>query len=214
MISEYNIARCIVNVCRKVEQKGFVTATDGNISARLPNGNILITPSSMNKGQVEIDDLVEMTLDGTCVAGKRKPSTEILMHYFIYRHRSDVNAVVHCHPVYATGFAAARVPLTPNVFPEVVVQFGNVPLAQYATPSTESVAESLKPFVTDHDAILLANHGVVTYGADLWEAYYKMEKVEHIAHMMFVAHVLGGAIPLTHEQISELHKLSETIYKK
>lgn len=214
MTAVHNIERSIVDVCRKVEQKGFVAATDGNISARLPNGNILITPSSMNKGQVEVDDLVEMTLDGAYVAGKHKPSTEILMHYFIYRYRNDVNAVVHCHPMYATGFAAARVPLTPNVFPEEILQFGNIPLAPYATPSTESVAESLRPFVKDHDAILLANHGVVTCGTDVWDAYFKMEKVEQLAHMLFVANFLGGAKQLTDVQIAELNKLSDTIYKK
>lgn len=214
MLLRPHIARAVVDVCRKVEQKGFVAATDGNISARLQNGNILATPTSLNKGLVQVDDLVELTLDGVQHSGKRKPSTEMLMHYFIYSHRSDVNAVVHCHPVYATGFAAARIPLTPDIFPEVVVQFGNIPLADYATPSTSQVGESLKPYIMESDAVLLANHGVVTYGSDLWDAYFKMEKVEQIAQMLFVAHSLGGAKQLTKDQISELKTLAKTIYKK
>lgn len=214
-MSDYaNILQAIIGVCRKVEQKGFVAATDGNISARLPNGNIIATPTSLNKGIVEIDDLVEVTTDGKQVSGKRKPSTEMLMHLFIYKQRTDVNAVVHCHPVYATGFAAARIPLKRNIFPEVVVQFGDIPLAEYSTPSTSALGESLAPFVKDHDAVLLANHGVVTYGNDPWSAYFKMEKVEQIARMQFVATVLGGAKQLNAGQVAELKELAKTVYKK
>jgi L-fuculose-phosphate aldolase len=202
----------LIEICRRVESKGFVAATDGNISARLPNGNILATPTSLNKGFVTLDDLVELTFDGEQVSGKRKPSTEIKMHLYIYNHRPDINAVVHCHPVYATGFAAARKPLTPNVFPEVIVQFGEIPLTGYATPSTPELGESLQPYIAHHNAILLANHGVVTCGKDLWEAYFAMEKVEQTAQMLFVAESLGGAQQLTNEQIEKLRELATTTY--
>ena len=211
--SHQEISSTIIQVCRKVEAKGFVAATDGNISTRLENGNILATPTSLNKGLVQIDDLVEVTLEGKQAGGKRNPSTEMQMHYFIYTHRLDVNAVVHCHPVYATGFAAAGKALAQNIFPEVIVQFGKIPLADYATPSTKEVGESLRPYIKDHDAILLSNHGVVTYGKDLWDAYYKMEKVEQIAHMLFVAQTLGGAKQLNEKQVAALHELSKTVYK-
>ncbi|MBI2428583.1 MAG: class II aldolase/adducin family protein [Ignavibacteriales bacterium] len=214
MSDRADIAQAIIEVCRKVEQKGFVAATDGNISARLPNGNIIATPTSLNKGIVEIDDLVEVTIDGKQVSGKKKPSTEMLMHLFIYKHRTDVQSVVHCHPVHATGFAAARVSLKQNAFPEVIVQFGEIPLAEYATPSTHALGKSLEPFIKDHDAVLLANHGVVTYGNDPWDAYFKMEKVEQIAHMQFVATVLGGAKQLSADQVTELKELAKTVYKK
>lgn len=205
-------AQDIVKICHRVEAKGFVAATDGNISSRLPNGNILATPSSLNKGSVQIEDLVEITMDGKQVGGTRRLSTEMKMHLFIYKQRADVKAVVHCHPVYATGFAAAGIPLKENVFPEVIVGFGTIPLAQYATPSTDEVGESLFPFIKTHDAILMANHGVVSFGIDLWDAYYKMEKVEQIAHMLFVAESLGGANQLTNEQIARLKDLTKTIY--
>jgi L-fuculose-phosphate aldolase len=208
------IKSTLIEICRRVESKGFVAATDGNISARLPNGNILATPTSLNKGFVTIDDLVELTIDGEPVSGKRKPSTEIKMHLYIYKHRPDINAVVHCHPVYATGFAAARKPLTPNVFPEVIVQFGEIPLAEYATPSTPDLGESLQPYIARHNAILLANHGAVTCGKDLWEAYFAMEKVEQTAHMLFVAESLGGTQQLTKEQIEKLQELATTVYKR
>ncbi len=205
-------AQDIVKICHRVEAKGFVAATDGNISSRLPNGNILATPSSLNKGSVQIEDLVEITMDGKQVGGTRRLSTEMKMHLFIYNQRAEVNAVVHCHPIYATGFAAAGISLKENVFPEVIVGLGSIPLARYATPSTDEVGESLFPFIKTHDAILMANHGVVTYGIDLWDAYYKMEKVEQIAHMLFVAESLGGANQLTNKQIARLKDLTKTIY--
>lgn len=209
-----NINTTLVEICRRVESKGFVAATDGNISARLPNGNILATPTSLNKGFVNVDDLVELTIDGEQVSGKRKPSTEIKMHLYIYMHRPEINAVVHCHPVYATGFAAARKPLMPNVFPEVIVQFGEIPLADYATPSTPDLGESLQPYIARHNAILLANHGAVTCGKDLWEAYFAMEKVEQTAQMLFVAESLGGAHQLTIKQVEKLQELAATVYKR
>lgn len=214
MVSVSEITEELVKISHRVEAKGFVAATDGNISVRLPNGNILATPTSMNKGFISAGDLVEMTIDGKQVNGKRKPSTEMKMHLFIYHRRSDVNAVVHCHPVYATGFAAAGVSLPEDIFPEMVVGFGAVPLAPYATPSTEEVGDSLSPFVGKYDAVLLANHGVVTYGSDLWGAYFKMEKVEQIAQMLFVAGALGGAKHLSNEQILRLKELAKTVYLK
>lgn len=155
-----------------------------------------------------------MSMDGTQISGSRKPSTEMNMHLFIYQHRSDVNAIVHCHPVYATGFAAAGIPLRENIFPEMIVQFGSIPLAAYAAPSTEEVGESLRPYIASSNAILLANHGVVTFGIDVWDAYFKMEKVEHIAQTLFVAETLGGAKQLSAERIAQLNELSQTVYRK
>ncbi len=212
--SSTDVSNEVVNVCRRVAVKGFVAATDGNISVRLPNGNILATPTSLNKGFVQKEDLVELSLDGRQISGKRKPSTEMKMHLFIYQQRKDVNAVVHCHPIYATGFAAAGIPLKENIFPEMIVGFGTIPLAAYATPSTEDVGESLRPFIASSDAILLANHGVVTFGNDVWDAYFKMEKVEHIAQTLFVAQSLGGAKQLSNEQVLQLKELSKTVYGK
>lgn len=209
-----DLAYTLVAVCQKVEVKGFVAATDGNISVRLPNGNILATPSQLNKGMVTIEDLIEISLDGTYRTGRRNVSTEIDMHLFIYRSRTDINAVVHCHPPYATGFAAANMPLDKKVFPEAVVGFGTVPLAPYATPSTSEVADSLKDYVDRYHAVLLANHGVVTYGNDLWDAYFKMEKVEQIAQTTFVAQGLGGPRELSRDEIEKLKRISMQQYGK
>src|SRR3990172_5641105 len=143
----------LVDVCHRVSDKGFVSATDGNVSARLENGNILATPTAMNKGMVRADDLIVVDREGNLVSGMKRPSTELQMHLYIYRERLDVQAVVHAHPPYATGFATARIPLTECLFPEVIVGLGAIPLARYATPSTSEVVESIAPFIPNADAI-------------------------------------------------------------
>jgi L-fuculose-phosphate aldolase len=214
MASRAEVARSIVLICHKLYERGFVTATDGNVSARLECGNLLVTPTALNKGQVGESDLVEVKADGSPVTLSRKASTELDMHLFIYQQRMDVQAVVHAHPPHATGFATAHVPLTACLFPEVIVGLGAIPLAEYATPSTKEVADSLAPHVKAADAILLANHGVVTYGKDVEDAYFKMEKVEHAAHITFVARVLGGEKPLSRINIDKLTRISESSYGK
>ncbi len=136
------------------------------------------------------------------------------MHLFIYSQRPDIHAVVHAHPTYATGFATARIPLNECLFPEVIVGLGAIPLAAYATPSTKEVSAALTPFVKTADAILLSNHGVVTYGKNVDDAYFKMEKVEHAAHITFVARMLGGEKVLNEQDIAKLRAISETSYGK
>lgn len=204
----------LVDVCHRLYARGLVTATDGNVSVRLANGNILATRSGINKGMVTERDFVEVTPEGVQVSGNGKPSTEIAMHLFIYQQRSDVQAVVHAHPTYATGFATARIPLNRCTFPEVIVGLGAIPLAEYATPSTPEVAASLAAYVRNSDAILLANHGAVTFGPDLYDAYFKMEKVEHAAHITFVATQLGGVRTLSEEQVEKLRAVSVESYGK
>jgi len=213
-LSRSEISRQIVLVCHQLAAKGFVTATDGNVSARLANGNILVTPSALNKGRVTESDLVEVKADGAPVTLSRRASTELDMHLFIYSQRHDIHAVVHAHPTYATGFATARISLSECVFPEVIVGLGAIPLAAYATPSTKEVSAALTLFVKSADAILLSNHGVVTYGKNVEDAYFKMEKVEHAAHITFVARMLGGEKVLTEQDIAKLRAISETSYGK
>ena len=208
------IASDLIEISHRLYENGFVTATDGNVSARLTNGNFLTTRTSVNKGMVTADDLVEVDAIGKSLMPDRHPSTEIGMHLFIYAHRPDVHAVVHAHPTYATGFAVARQSLDHCVFPEVIVGLGAVPLADYATPSTPEVPNSLSPFVHNADAILLANHGAVTYGKDLWDAYFKMEKVEHAAHITFIARMLGGEKLLSPDDIEKLRAISQQSYGK
>jgi L-fuculose-phosphate aldolase len=167
----------IVEISHLIYKKGFVSSTDGNISAKLPNGNILCTPTSVNKGEVKKSHIVEVNPMGEVVYGIYKPSTEIKMHLFIYQRRDDVKAIIHAHPPFATAFATAGLSLEGYVLPEVIVNLGKIPLAKYATPSTEEVPLSIEPFVEKHDAFLLQNHGAVTLGSSLKDAYFKMEKL-------------------------------------
>jgi L-fuculose-phosphate aldolase len=214
MAARADIIREIVDVCRRLADNHFVAATDGNVSARLSCGHILTTRTAINKGMVTESDLVEVNAEGTYVAGEGRPSTELGMHLYIYHERPDVQAVVHAHPVTATGFATARIPLDDCLFPEVIVGLGAVPLAAYATPSTSDVAASLAPFVRTANAILLANHGVVTYGSSLREALFAMEKVEHTASVAFIARMLGGARTLTSDELERLRTISVGSYGK
>ncbi len=202
-------ARLLVDVCKRVAARGFVAATDGNLSVRLSSGHILATPTMLPKSRVTTRDLVELMPDGRVVGGRRGVSSEIGMHLFIYRRRPDAGAVVHCHPVYATAFAAARLPLNARVFPEVELGLGEVPLAPYATPSTDEVAASISGLIENHDAVLLANHGVVTCGSDLESAYEAMEKVEQIAQILWLARSLGGPVELNAAERARLAALSK-----
>jgi len=196
----------IVHFGRLLHRNGLVAATDGNLSVRLSDGNILCTPTLMSKGLMAPEDLVIVDRHGKKVKGWREPSSELAMHLFIYHGRRDVGAVVHAHPPTATGYAVAGIPLDRALCSEIVMTLGSVPLANYATPGTPELAETLAPLVADHDAILMANHGVVTCGIDLLSAYMNMETVEHFAKISLVTHLLGKERPLSRHHI---HKLRE-----
>ncbi len=204
----------LLKTCRRLADKGFVAATDGNVSARLADGRILVTPSARNKADVELEELIIVGMDGKVLEGIGRPSTEFAMHSFIYGARPDIKAVVHAHPPFATAFAAARMALDGLIFPEVIVTFGKIPLAEYATPSTPEVAASIESLVKEYSAILLSNHGVVTCGDSLDDAYDRMEKTEHTAKVAYIARQLGGARELTREQIQKLASVSERSYGK
>lgn len=193
---------CVVG--RWIHDRGFVAATDGNISVRLGADRILTTPTCMGKGMMTPDDLVVTDLNGRHVFGSRKASSEIGMHVLIYRLRPDVNAICHAHPPTATGFAAAGMALDKPILCELIIGLGSLPLAEYGTPGTPELSATIAPFVPDHDAILLANHGVVTYGPDLLKAFLRLETTEHFAHVALVTEMLGRQKLLSREDIEKL----------
>lgn len=204
MSSERQHRKEIVYYGRMLHDRGFVAATDGNLSVRLADGCILVTPTSMSKGLMRSSDMVVVDMDGRRVAGRRNVSSEIGMHLLIYRLRPDINGIVHAHPTTATGFAACGVALTQPLVCEVVIGLGCIPLAEYGTPGTPELADALEPLVPQYDAILMKNHGVVTYGADLASAYMKMETVEHFARIALVSRLLGHEEPLNDQQVEKL----------
>jgi L-fuculose-phosphate aldolase len=191
MASEHKLRREIVETGKRLHQSGFIAACDGNLSVRLDKKRVLVTPTGMSKGAMRASDLVIVDMSGRKLKGRREMTSEIGMHLMIYRMRPDVRGIVHAHPRTATGFAAAGMALNQPLVCEVVIGLGQIPLAPYGTPGTPELAKTLEPLVPQYDAILMANHGVVTYGSDLQSAYMKMETVEHFAQIALVTHILG-----------------------
>ena len=204
MNSERKHREEIVRYGRMLHGCGFVAATDGNLSVRLDRGRILVTPTSMSKGMMGLSDLVIVDMEGRRISGKRHVSSEIGMHLLIYRLRPDVKGIVHAHPPTATGFAACGAALTQPLVCEVVIGLGCIPLARYGTPGTPELTDALAPLVPQYDAILMKNHGVVTYGESLACAYMKMETVEHFAKIALVSHLLGQEQPLNERELEKL----------
>lgn len=194
----------IVRYGRMLHERGFVAAMDGNLSVRLGRDRILVTPTGVSKGGMRPADMVIVDRAGRQVAGRRNVTSELGMHLLIYRMRRDIQAIVHAHPPTATGFAAAGMALSEPLVCEVVMGLGCIPLARYGTPGTSELARTLEPFVPKYDAILMSNHGVVTYGDSLEHAYMKMETVEHFAQIALVTHLLGRQQPLKEGEIEKL----------
>jgi L-fuculose-phosphate aldolase len=189
---------------RWIHARHFAPATDGNISVRLDGSRVLTTPTCLSKGMMTPDDLVVTNLEGRRLSGTRPPSTELAMHLLIYRLRPDVYAICHAHPPIATGFAAAGLPLDKAILSEAVFSLGCVPLAPYGTPGTTELCDSIEPLLRNYDAILLANHGAVTYGPDLLTAFFRMETVEHFAHVSLVTQLLGKQTVLSAGDVDKL----------
>jgi L-fuculose-phosphate aldolase len=200
----------IVEVGRRMYARGYTASNDGNISVRLGADRLLMTPKSVCKGFMTPDMMCITDLDGRKLEGERDPSSEMLMHLEVYRQRSDAQAVVHAHPPTATGFAVAGIPLDRAVLAEVVTTLGSIPIAEYATPSTRELPEAVRKFVTAHDGMLLANHGALTIGSDLFSAYYKMETIEHFAKISLVARLLGRENLIAREELERLQALRGT----
>lgn len=207
--SEVALRQELVEVCRLAYQRGYLNATEGNLSIRMEDGLILSTAAQTCKGRIKSSDLLLIDIDGKIVPSQyqssgKKLSSELKMHLFAYRRRPDVKAIMHAHPATAVGFTVAGRSLASCTLPEVVCTLGTIPTAPYATPSTEEVPESIAPYVNDYDAILLDHHGAITLAPDIWEAFYKMETIEHFAKTMLVAEMLGGAKQIGSAQLSKL----------
>lgn len=197
----------ICEICHLLYERGYVVSNDGNVSARTPRGTVLITPSGVGKGRMTPNMLVETDLDGNIISGDRHPSSESKMHWMIYRERPDVQAVVHAHPPLSTAFAICRKPLKERYLAELVVGLGEVPVTEFAMLSTDEVPNSVKPFVQDHSAVLLANHGALTWGNSLLSAFDRMETVEQTAKVYYYVSQLGGGVEMTEEQADTLKSM-------
>jgi L-fuculose-phosphate aldolase len=207
MSAESGLRADIVEVGRRMYARGYTASNDGNISVRLGADRLLMTPKSVCKGFMTPDMMCITDLEGRKLQGDRDPSSEMLMHLEVYRQRPDVQAVVHAHPPTATGFAVAGIPLDRAVLAEVVTTLGSIPIAEYATPSTSELPDAVRKYVKAHDGMLLANHGALTAGSDVFSAYYKMETIEHFAQISLVARLLGRENLIAREELNRLQEL-------
>jgi L-fuculose-phosphate aldolase len=207
MSSEASLRADIVEVGRRMYARGYTASNDGNISVRLGPDRLLMTPKSVCKGFMTPDMMCITDLEGRKLQGARDPSSEMLMHLEVYRQRPDVQAVVHAHPPTATGFAVAGIPLDRAVLAEVLTTLGSIPIAEYATPSTKELPEAVRKYIKAHDGMLLANHGALTVGGDLYGAYFKMETIEHFAKISLVARLLGRENLIAREEVMRLQEL-------
>ena len=194
MVNEYEIKKQICDIGRRIYSRNMVAANDGNISVKLNDNEFLCTPTGVSKGFMTPEYICKVDREGNVIQANPgfKPSSEIKMHMRVYEKRPDVGSVVHAHPIYATSFAIAGIPLTQPIMPEAVISLGCVPIAEYGTPSTMEIPDNLEKYLPYFDAVLLENHGALTWSTDLNAAYMKMESVEFYAQLLYQSKVLGG----------------------
>ncbi len=204
----------IIETGKRLYARNYVASNDGNISIRLSKEEFLITPSGVSKGYMNPEDLLIVDMKGNVLEGDKKPSSEMKMHREVYLQRPDINAVVHAHPQMATAFAAARRGFDKIILPEIIFSLGKVSLADYGTPTTEQIPEAVAKCIHETDALLLANHGALTAGSDVYDAYYKMETLEHFACIYANVLQLGGGVELDRKEIDTLYDIRDGYYGK
>ncbi len=202
--NEFKIKQQLCDIGRRIWQKGFCAGNEGNHSYRLGPNKFLCTPTGISKGNLSTDDICTVDAAGKQLAGKRKRSSEFLMHAAIYKARPDVVAVIHSHPPHATAFAIAGVELPTCIHPEAEVFLGPVKMAKYVTPGDHRLADSILPFVHDSNTVLMGNHGVVCFDTDLEQCYYKLEIVDAYARILLLAKELGTVNTLKPDEMSDL----------
>ena len=207
MKSPFEIKKEICEVGHKLWMKGFVAANDGNISVKISENEYYCTPTGVSKGDLTPDMIIKVDKDGKKLEGKLNPSSEIKMHMRVYKERPDVTAVVHAHPPVATAFTVADIDLDQYILPEAVLTIGDVPTCDYGTPSTMEIPDSLDPYLQNHDAFLLRNHGALTVGCNLQKAFFIMEEVEFNAVICKHAMDLGAVHEISNEQLKKLMDL-------
>lgn len=207
--SAFQIKKQICDIGRRMYDREFVAANDGNISVRVSENEVWTTPTGVSKGFMTPDMMVKVDLKGKVLEGNRKPSSELKMHLKVYKEKPEVKAVVHAHPLTATALATAGIPLDKALLPEAIITLGIVPISQYATPSTEEVPESIADYLKDYNAVLLANHGALTWGRDIFEAYYRMETVEFYSKIILTTQLIGHANELPCNKVGDLLKIRE-----
>ena len=209
MQNEFEIKKQICEIGRRIYNKGMVAANDGNISVKLSDNEFLCTPTGVSKGFMTPEYICKVDKEGKVIQANPgfRPSSEIKMHMRVYAKRPDVGAVVHAHPLYATSFAIAGIPLTQPIMPEAVIALGCVPIAEYGTPSTMEIPDNVEKSLPYFDAVLLESHGALTWSTDLLAAYMKMESVEFYAQLLYQSKVLGGPKEFDSKTVERLYEI-------
>ncbi|HEY0545876.1 MAG TPA: class II aldolase/adducin family protein [Pyrinomonadaceae bacterium] len=207
-MDEQTARREIVRVGQLMYERSYVVSSDGNVSVRLDDGRVVATPTMTCKGRMTEDSLAVTDLSGKPLSDK-KASSELAMHLLIYREREDVRAVCHAHPPHGTAFAVAGLAIDQPILSEVILTLGCVPLAEYGTPSTDELTETIQPLVKHHNALLMTNHDTIAYDADLWQAFDRLETLEHTAKIAILSRLLGGSKNLSADAIEKLINVRE-----
>jgi L-fuculose-phosphate aldolase len=207
-VEEAQARKLICEVGKLLYERSYVVSSDGNVSIRLGEDLVLATPTMTCKGRMTEDSLALTNMKGESLTDK-KASSELAMHLLIYKERPDIKAVCHAHPPHGTAFAVAGLAIDQPILSEVILTLGCVPLTDYGTPSTSELTEAMEPFVKNHNALLMANHGAVAYGEDLWQAFDRLETLEHTAKISILSRALGGANNLPPDAIESLVRIRE-----
>src|SRR2546428_2352273 len=207
-MDEQTARRDLIRICQLMYERSYVVSSDGNVSVVLEDGRVLATPTMTCKGRMTEDLLAITDLEGRSLNGSHA-SSELAMHLLIYHERPDVKAVCHAHPPHGTAFAVAGLPIDQPILSEVILTLGCVPLAAYGTPSTDELTEAMRPLIKHHNALLMANHGAVAYGSDLWQAFDRLETLEHTARIAILSRMLGGSRNLPADAIEKLINVRE-----
>lgn len=210
-ISEHIAREQIVEVCRRMHERGLISGTEGNVSIRLEKSRILVTPSGVNKGFIKESDLVIIDEKGKEQRGGRKASSEVKVHLSAYRVRPDIASVVHAHPPTAVAFTIAGISLAQCILPESILVLGQTPTAPYAPPSSDELAQEMEKFFIQYDIVMMDRHGSVTLGRDVFQAYDRLESLEHTAVITLRARLLGPVRPLPEKEVRRLHQIAEAL---
>ena len=208
-MNENDIKKLMCEIGKRVYDRNMAAANDGNFSVKISDNEFLCTPTGVSKGFMTPEYICKVDAKGNVIEanGNFRPSSEIKMHMRVYEKRPDVKAVVHAHPSFATSFAIAGIPLTQPIMPEAVISLGCVPIADYGTPSTMEIPDNIEMFLPHYDAVLLENHGALTWGQDLLTAYHKMESLEFYAELLYKAKALGGAKEFSKADVERLYEI-------
>ena len=210
MVNEAYQRQQIVEVGKMLQQRFFVASNDGNISCKLDDNTILITPTGVNKGEVTLDQILKIDMKGNTIEGNMKVTSEYKMHLAVYKMREDVKAIVHAHPPAATAFAVTEVKLDdPVILPESIFSLGKIGYCKYGTPSTNEVPEAVEKEIKNSDSLLLSNHGALTVGQNVMQAYYRMENLEMVSKITIYSKILGNLKSLNNEEVEKLYKVKE-----